>query len=263
MNVGVIGCGHMGTALIAGLVSQDPNIDIAIFESSSERRAEVAARFGATDCGTDPALLCAQAEVIVLAVKPADLETVAAVLQPQLGSQLVISLLAGVQQGRVMQLLGTKQVVRYMPSLAAAVGKALVGVSLPDDATEYMRHAAELIAKALGTPLFVPEKLMPAVTGLSGSGIAFVFEFVHAMCLGAVQSGMSYDVALTGALTVLEGAAASIRENGEHPISLLSKVISPAGTTIAGVAQLHQHGFDAAVAAAVAASADRARDLES
>ena len=162
-----------------------------------------------------------------------------------------------------MQLLGTKQVVRYMPSLAAAVGKALVGVSLPDDANEYMRHTAERIAQALGTPLFVPEKLMPAVTGLSGSGIAFVFEFVHALCLGAVQAGMSYDAALTGAVTVLEGAAAALRENGEHPVALLSKVISPAGTTIAGVEQLHRHGFDAAVAAAVTAAADRARELES
>jgi len=263
MRVGVIGCGHMGTALIAGLVSQDPKIDISILESSSVRRAEVAARFAATDCGTDPALLCKNAEVLVLAVKPADLESVAAVLQPHISSQLVISLLAGVTQGRIMQLLGTKQVVRYMPSLAAAVGKALVGVSLPDDADENMRRTAEAIAQALGTPLFVPEKLMPALTGLSGSGIAFVFEFVHAMCLGAVQAGMSYDAALTGAVTVLEGAAATIRENGEHPISLLSKVISPAGTTIAGVEQLHKHGFDAAVAAAVTAAADRARDLES
>ncbi len=263
MKIGVIGCGNMGTALIAGLVSQDPRIEIAIFESSSERRADIAARFGAIDCGTDPALLCMNSEVVVLAVKPADIAAVATVLQPHLGSQLVISLLAGVTQGRLMQLLGTKQVVRYMPSLAAAVGKALVGVSLPDDANEGMRHTAELIANALGTPLFVPEKLMPAVTGLSGSGIAFVFEFVHAMCLGAVQSGMSYEAALTGALTVLEGAAAALRENGEHPVALLSKVISPAGTTIAGVEQLHKHGFDAAVAAAVTAAADRARELES
>lgn len=262
MKVGVIGCGHMGTALIAGLVSQGQKIDISIYESSAERRTDVAARFHATDCGTDAELLCKNAEVLVLAVKPADIESLSAALRPYVGSQLVISLLAGVTRERISQLLNTSRVVRYMPSLAAAVGKALVGVTVPDDADEEMRSSAELIAKALGTPLFVPEKLMPAVTGLSGSGIAFVFEFVHAMCLGAVQSGMSYDAALTGALTVLEGAVATIREHGEHPISLLSKVISPAGTTIAGVEQLHSHGFDAAVAAAVTASADRARDLE-
>jgi pyrroline-5-carboxylate reductase len=114
----------------------------------------------------------------------------------------------------------------------------------------------------LGTPLELPEKLMPAVTGVSGSGIAYVFAFLHGLALGGAKAGMPYDTSLDAALTTLEGAVAALRNRQEHPVALLSKVASPAGTTIEGIHVLEERGFTAAVMDAVVAAARRAQEME-
>ena len=110
--------------------------------------------------------------------------------------------------------------------------------------------------------MVIPEKLMAAITGLSGSGIAFVFHFVHALALGGVREGFPYPQALEHALDTIDGATALLRSTGDHPIAFESRVCSPAGTTIEGVKALEKGGFTDAVLEAVSASARRAHELE-
>lgn len=108
----------------------------------------------------------------------------------------------------------------------------------------------------------IPEKLMAAMTGISGSGIAWVFEFAHAMALGGVASGFDYRTALSIAVATLESAAAMMKD-GTHPEELASRVISPAGTTIQGIRALAQGGFAASVMGAVEAATRKAGEMES
>jgi pyrroline-5-carboxylate reductase len=149
-----------------------------------------------------------------------------------------------------------------MPNLAAQEQKALVGISYSPSVTNDFKQDCISIAEAMGTPCELPESLMPAVTGLSGSGIAFVFSFLHAMALGGVNAGIPYPKALDIALATVEGAVALVKKSGQNPITLLSQVVSPAGTTIKGISCLEQYGFNYSVISAVQAAAERAKELE-
>jgi pyrroline-5-carboxylate reductase len=118
------------------------------------------------------------------------------------------------------------------------------------------------IAGAVGKPIQIPERLMPMMTGLSGSGIAFVFQFLHAMALGGVKTGFGYSAALETALQVVEGAVEVLRKTGEAPSAWITRVASPAGTTIEGLQVLEEGGFTASVMGAVEAASRRAEELE-
>jgi|GEM_PF-270461 len=118
------------------------------------------------------------------------------------------------------------------------------------------------IAGAVGKPIQIPERLMPMMTGLSGSGIAFVFQFLHAMALGGVKTGFGYSAALETALQVVEGAVEVLRKTGETPSAWITRVASPAGTTIEGLQVLEEGGFTASVMGAVEAASRRAEELE-
>jgi len=118
------------------------------------------------------------------------------------------------------------------------------------------------IAGAVGKPIQIPERLMPMMTGLSGSGIAFVFQFLHAMALGGVKTGFGYSAALETALQVVEGAVEVLRKTGETPSTWITRVASPAGTTIEGLQVLEEGGFTASVMGAVEAASRRAEELE-
>ena len=118
------------------------------------------------------------------------------------------------------------------------------------------------IAGAVGKPIQIPERLMPMMTGLSGSGIAFVFQFLHAMALGGVKTGFGYSAALETALQVVEGAVEVLRKTGETPSAWITRVASPAGTTIEGLQVLEEGGFTASVMRAVEAASRRAEELE-
>jgi pyrroline-5-carboxylate reductase len=233
-----------------------------LVEVSEERRAEAMRTHGARDFTESLAHLVSFSDVVVLAIKPQDAEPMIERLTPISGELKLVSILAGTPLSRFTGRLQTKNVARFMPSLAAKVGKAVVGVSFPEDAEPGFRENALEVARAIGTPQEIPEKLMSAVTGVSGSGLAFTFTFIHALALGATRSGMPYPQALEAALDVLDGATALIRDTGENPISLASRVASPAGTTVEGLTALEEGGFSAAVIDAVTRAADRATELE-
>ncbi|HUZ18127.1 MAG TPA: pyrroline-5-carboxylate reductase [Spirochaetia bacterium] len=261
MNLGIIGFGIMGRAIADGLRRSETSAQLFVYDKSESQTMEAQTRYGAFVCRT-PAELCAKSELLLVAVKPQNTEELFVEFRELCSRMPVISIVAGRTISYFRSGLGTNRVVRCMPNIAATVGRALVGVTIPKGTDEAFRTLALTIIQAIGTPVEVPEEMIAAITGISGSGIAFVLAFLHAMSLGGTKAGLPYPTAQRAALAVLRGACELVESTGEHPISLLSKVASPAGTTIAGLSVFEERGVTSAVMEAVDAAARRAQELE-
>jgi pyrroline-5-carboxylate reductase len=259
--VGVIGFGNMGEALAVGLARKNLAPAVGVYETNPPAKAKALRNKKLTVHDTLETLVEAST-IVVIAIKPQDIPALLARLRPLAHGRAFISLAAGLGTTFVQKELGIDQVVRFMPNLAAKVGKALVGVSPGPGCGPAFADQALAIAGAIGRASLIPEKLMAAMTGLSGSGIAFVFHFVHALAMGGVKEGFAYPQALEHALDTIDGAVALLRDTGDHPIAFESKVCSPSGTTIEGVKALESGGFTNAVLEAVSAAARRAHELE-
>ena len=257
MTYTLIGFGNMGLALFDGLGKEHQG---RVVEPKAERR-KLAEERGAKASPAPSAEFLDGSDLVILAIKPQDVAQLAG-YRGFLEGYPIVSILAGTPTIRVTEVTGSAQVVRLMPSLAAAVGAAVVGVSPGKETAPATLALALRVAEALGKPFELPERLMPAITGLSGSGIAFVFSFVHALALGGTKAGIPYDTAVDIAFELLKGAYETRRASGEPPIATVTKVCSPAGTTINGIEALAEYNFDAAVIAAITAAADRAEELE-
>lgn len=258
-KIGIIGFGIMGSAFAGGLKGR--GYEIAATDTRPERNRLAEDEFGLVSFA-EPNELVSFADILVIAVKPQDLSGLLEEISSRTAGKRIISIVAGRKIADFQKTLKPSGTARFMPNLAAKVGKALIGVSYSDDCDEDFREECRKIAAAIGEPCEIPEKLMPAVTGLSGSGIAFVFAFLHAMAMGGVAAGIAYPRALEIALTTTEGAFTVVRDSGENPMEWLSRVISPAGTTIKGIEALEAGGFTATVMKAVEEAARRAWELE-
>ncbi len=261
-RIGIIGFGNLGSSIARGLRAKNPSLEFSVIEPSPAALNTAVSELQASDCTGSPERLFDRCELVVLAVKPQDLTSSAAKLRPYSADAPLISVLAGTPIRRITEQLGSERVARFMPSLAAGVGKALVGIAFADAVDARQRQDALEVATAIGTPLEVPEDLISAITGVSGSGLAYAFTFAHALALGGVSAGLKYDDALHAAIMVLDGAAEVLRSSGEHPQALVSKVSSPAGTTIRGLTALERGAFTATVMEAVQQAATRADELE-
>lgn len=259
-RIGIVGFGVMGEAFAAGLRKKMPQAALVAFDVRRE-----AVEKGAKTLGIQPARDAAEAfacDLTLVCVKPQDFTSLAGEVRSASRGRRVISILAGRKVQTIAEALATENVARFMPNIAALKGTSMVGVSLHAGADEQMRRDALSIAEAVGTPLEIPEKLMSAMTGVSGSGLAYVLTFVHAMALGGVAAGFDYRVALSVAVSALESAASLLRD-GAHPMELASRVTSAGGTTIQGIRALERGGFTAAVMEAVEAAARKATEMES
>ncbi|MBN1797326.1 MAG: pyrroline-5-carboxylate reductase [Spirochaetales bacterium] len=259
-TIGIIGFGNMGSALYKGLVSAKQSCHVLVAECN-EKKIQTAGKQYNLRIVANKELVTA-ADIVIIAVKPQELAELISEIKTVTKGKRIISVVAGKRIDFFIKQLATDQVVRFMPNLAAVKGLAAVGMSSGSKVSNEFRKDCLEIAQAIGVPYTMPESLMPAVTGLSGSGIGYVFAFIHALALGGVHAGFKYDEAVAIALTTVEGAAAFLKDTGQNPIEALSKVISPAGTTIQGIKTLEELGFTHAVMDAVAAAAERAKDFE-
>jgi pyrroline-5-carboxylate reductase len=258
-RIGIVGFGVMGEAFAAGLRKRLPDAALAAFDVKRER-IEAAVRTLGVQAARD-ASDAFSSDVTLLCVKPQDFAQMAAEVRGASRGRRVISILAGRKVQAIAEALGTENVARFMPNISALKGTSVVGISLHAGADEQTRKDSIAIAEAVGTPLEIPEKLMSAMTGVSGSGLAYVLAFVHAMALGGVAAGFDYRTALTIATAGLESAA-SLLKDGSHPIELASRITSAGGTTIQGVRALEKGGFTASVMEAVEAAARKATEME-
>lgn len=263
----VIGGGKMGAALVEGLLASGwaAPPDLAVAEASPARRAALTVPEGLA--GRFPGLAVVPkpvpAEGAVVAVKPCDVEAACRALQLS-GVRRVLSVAAGVKLANLATWCGgDTAVLRAMPNTAALVGQAATAVAPgPGVATEDVTWAVGVM-ESVGKVVEVPEGWMDAVTGLSGSGPAYLFLVVEAMVDAGVLVGLPRDVASELARQTLIGSARLLEVTGEAPEALRAAVTSPGGTTAAGLRQLEGRAVRSAFVEAVAAATQRASELAS
>jgi pyrroline-5-carboxylate reductase len=207
--------------------------------------------------------VAAQSDVLVLAVKPQTLPALLDEIRNQVTEKhLVVSIAAGVSLKRLADgLLANRRLIRVMPNTPCLLGASAAGFAAGPGAKPEDVALVERLFNAVGKAFVVPESLLDPVTGLSGSGPAFVYVMVEALADGGVRMGLPRDVATTLAAQTVMGAARMVLETGQHPGQLKDAVTSPGGTTIAGLHALERGGFRAAVMDAVEAATKRAAEL--
>ncbi len=262
-GLAVVGGGRIGEALLAGLVRRTGPADVVVCERSAERGAELAGRYG-VDL-VDLAGAATRARVLLLAVKPQDIDGLLGLLAGQVDSDhLVVSVAAGVTTARMEAALAPGvPVVRVMPNTPALVEEGMSVLSAGAHASDaHLDEAAELLG-AVGEVRRVPEAQQDAVTALSGSGPAYFFYLVEAMVDAGVALGLSRELSTDLIVQTALGAAVMMRDSGQEPAALRAAVSSPGGTTVAAIAELDRHDVRAAMDAAVAAAHARSVELGS
>jgi pyrroline-5-carboxylate reductase len=261
-KIGIIGCGNMGEAILRGLHQNGMAQGIVVSEIRPDRQAAIKKTYG-VEVIADNRLLVSQVQVAILAVKPQELKGVLQEIAPALdAATLLISIAAGASLGAIASILEKEvHLVRAMPNIAALALESATALSAGGEATDEDLHVAQEIFNAMGRTVVIPESLMDAVTGMSGSGPAYVSLFIEALADGGVRMGLSRKDALEMAIQTVLGTARLLTEQGEHPAHLKDRVASPGGTTIAGIAALEAKGFRGAVMEAVAAATQRSKEL--
>lgn len=261
IKLGVIGGGVMGEAIISRLLTQKTYLgtEIIISEPTLQRREFLQQQYGVEV--TDNNNLAAQASILLLAIKPQMFEQVVAGLSDSNPAQLVISILAGVSIFQLEKAFGDQAVVRVMPNTPATVGAGMTAIAAGSHVRSEQLELATQIFQAVGEVVTVTESLMDAVTGLSGSGPAYIAMAIEALADGGVAAGLPRAIADRLALQTVLGTAQLLNQSNLHPAQLKDRVTSPGGTTIAGVAKLEQAGFRSALIQAVIAAAQRSQEL--
>jgi len=254
----------MGIALM-GAVSEEYEILVTDTDMHKANQAAQALRAKVLDSNTEAA---AKGDFVFLAVKPQVLQHVLTEIAPavkkrkRLSAPVLVSMAAGWTIARIQETLGEKApVVRIMPNTPALIGKGMIAMSVSREVPQDKAGELKNILDNTGIVDLIEEKYMDAVTGLSGSGPAYVYLFMEALADGGVRAGLPRDKALSYASQTVLGAAAMLQETGKHPGELKDMVTSPGGTTIAGVAALEEGAFRSTVIKAVEASWRRSIEL--
>lgn len=265
LKLGILGSGNMGEALVSGLIvsgSARPQ-EILCTDVRPERLKELEARYGVRTAADNTAAV-RQSDVVIYAVKP---QLMAEVLKETAEAldmtKLVISIAAGVPLRAIESLLGRQlRLIRVMPNIAASVKESATALSAGRHARPEDIELALAIFNSVGKAVFLRENyLMDAITGLSGSGPAYIFIIVDALADAGVKMGLSRkDAQYLAAQTVL-GAAKMLIETGEHPGQLKDRVTSPGGTAIAGIHTLEKGGLRTTLINAVEAATQRSKEL--
>ena len=270
IKLGIVGGGVMGEALLSRLIAQElyhPD-DVLVSDPQAPRRDALVEKYG-VKVTSDNRAAAAASDVLLLAIKPQVFEAVATQLveddenpsQAKESLPVVISILAGVSLSRLEAAFGRQPVIRAMPNTPATVGAGITAIASGKTVTPSHMERARAIFQAVGEVVEVPDSLMDAVTGVSGSGPAYVAIMIEALADGGVAAGLPRAIASQLALATVLGTAQLLQESKLHPAELKDRVASPGGTTIAGVAQLERAGFRSALIEAVQAAARRSQEL--
>ncbi|MFE4710080.1 MULTISPECIES: pyrroline-5-carboxylate reductase [unclassified Paenibacillus] len=262
------GAGSMAEAIVRGLINRNvvssQNI-IMLNRSSNERLAELRARYGVQG-SNDPEQkngYLRSAPVIVLAMKPKDTAEALRHLGPLLSpGQLVISVIAGMSIRTMQGLLGTPQpVVRSMPNTSSSIGLGATGLAFSKEVDEDSRRLALNIFDAVGITTVIDEERMETLTGISGSGPAYIYYMMEAMIAAGIRGGLSSEQSAELTVQTVLGAARMVQQTGEEPAALRKKVTSPNGSTQAALEELERGDFFETVIAAVNRCAERSREM--
>ncbi len=263
--IGIIGAGNMATALVRGLLQAGLYTarEILMSDIDPAKRHAARRRFGVAATADNRALVRAS-RAVLLAVKPQGIDAVLDEIRPEITPRhCVLSIAAGVPTSRIEAHLGVAaRVVRIMPNTPAQVGHGASVIVRGRHATAADERLALRMFRAVGLAIAVgDESLLDPVTGLSGSGPAYVYSFAEGLARGGTAAGLPPDLAHKLAVQTILGAAVLLAQSSQSPQDLRTAVTSPGGTTLAGLAELERRNFVEAVVAAVVAAAERSREL--
>jgi pyrroline-5-carboxylate reductase len=263
-TIAFLGAGNMAEALIKGLLRAHVALpaEIVATDRRTERGVELTHKYGIRFEKENLEAVRA-ASIVVLAVKPQAMNKLLEEIKPGLDeSKLVISIAAGVPIEAIERKVGHGvRIIRTMPNTPALVGAGATALSAGEHATEADLAQAKALFEAIGLAVVVDEPLLDAVTGLSGSGPAYIFLIIEALSDGGVKAGLARDQALELAAQTVLGSAKLLIETGEHPGRLKDQVTSPGGTAIAGLHTLEAGGLRTTLMDAVEAATNRSREL--
>lgn len=267
LRIGFIGCGQMATALASGFIRAQATQHENVFgyDVSPSAATKFAEKTGATICN-NPTDVVSKVDTLIFAVKPqymaGALDSIKELFAEAPDKVLCVSIAAGLKISFFEDALGSKiRLVRVMPNTPCLVGEGASGFSPNPNATETDVALVKSLLETIGVAYCLPESQLDAVTGLSGSGPAYVFMAIEALADGGVKVGLPRKVALDLAAQTLKGSAEMYLKTQKHPGTLKDAVTSPGGTTIAGVAALEEHSFRAALIDAVERATVRSREL--
>ena len=273
MKIGCIGSGNMGTALMKGIAWSVGSENISFCDADISKAKASAASIGAQVYDSNSQAI-EQSDIVFLAVKPQILNIVLGEIEPAVtrrmetdsksgGSHLtIVSMAAGWTIAKIKAILGENvPVVRIMPNTPVLISRGVIALSASPEIPAEQLAEVEKILKSAGLVDRLDETYMDSVTGLSGSGPAFVYVFIEALADGGVRAGLPRDKALRYAAQTVMGAAGMALETGKHMGELKDMVTSPGGTAIAGVAAMENGAFRAATINAVEAAWRRAQEL--
>jgi pyrroline-5-carboxylate reductase len=261
-QVGLIGVGVMGEALISGLVSSRfPKAQIVFTEKRADRAREISSKYGARE--VDLTELAKSSDVILLVVKPQDLEQLLVSIGADLNkSATLVSFAAGKTTDFVSKIVGSNiSIIRVMPNTPTLIGLGMAAISLGKSVnTEQAEFVSEFLATC-GKVISIQENLQDAVTALSGSGPAYFFAFVEAIIKSGMSLGLSEDQATTLAIQTMVGSAAMLEQSGKSATTLRENVTSPNGTTAAALKVFSEANLGEIVTRAMTAARDRSQEL--
>lgn len=260
LTLGVVGGGVMAEAILSRLIAQGVYSaqNTLVCDVSPVRLSYWKETYGVNTSSDNQSVL--GADVILLAVKPQVFSEVTQQLRLS-SPALVISILAGVTLGQLESAFASHPIIRAMPNTPATVGAGITALAIGQEAQDKHLELAERLFRAVGDVVVVPDSMMDAVTGLSGSGPAYVAIAIEALADGGVAAGLPRAIAAQLAVQTVQGTAALLAESGLHAAQLKDQVTSPGGTTIAGVRTLEQSGFRSALIEAVQAAYLRSQAL--
>jgi len=265
MKLSFIGGGNMAAAMIGGLrgarAGSEAAPQILVVERDAARRAYLQAQMGVrTQAAVDEAL--ADSAIVVLAVKPGDIESVCRELAPLSGGFLVLSIAAGIPSSAIARWCAREAVVRAMPNTPALIGQGITGVFARAAVTPAQRQAALVLLQGLGETVWLAEEdMLDAVTAISGSGPAYVFYFIEALQQAASQMGMDSHQARRFAVQTFVGAAQLAAQSTEDLALLRERVTSKGGTTAAALAKMQADQVGNAITQAAFAALARSREM--
>jgi len=262
--IAILGAGNMGSALLKGIINAKltPPKKIIACDVNTEKLASLALEWKVRTT-LDIKIAAKESDILLLCVKP---QTLSQVLEVMKGSirpnHLVISIVAGMRIAFIQQMLGTKLgIVRAMPNIAATVDEGAAAVAFGKHVTAEQQKIAKSIFEAVGEVVVVAEDQLDAVTGLSGSGPAYIYMVIEALIDGGVKMGLSRDISTKLAIQTVRGSATLAKSSGLHPAILRDQVTTPGGTTINAIHELESHGLRSMLIDAVATATRRSEEL--
>ena len=224
ISIGVIGCGNMGSAIVRS-ASDRSSFTFAVYDSDSEAASRLAQHTGALFTESIEQLI-AESQIILLAVKPQILPSLYPGLRACAEGKSFISIAAGIRLSDLSKGLGTVNVVRAMPNIAASVSMAVTAVTAADECDSSLIELSKELFECCGSVIALDERQFSAFIGISGSAIAYMFQFLHATALGGTLCGIPYQSALSIVKDTYRGAISLLESEGCDPVSLLTRVTS-------------------------------------